>query len=344
MSGFEYYALPKYARDKSNNEIYARDNLHNEMYLDIGKDEIHEIFAKKNDDTIFYAQTSEQNFILPIQNNKPCYYFHGDQPIFPKNSQDLDIYAQFKSIEIYPNNSLQEDIYRTDTEGNQCYARDKNGQKYFASKVIYGECIQFYAKDNLLTDIPIFNNKNGEIVYLINITQNRPLYPVVQEKECYLKIDRKEIYGRNLKNLPVYAKNKNLQYFALDENMLPYYGFYEEYEYYPISENGDQFYKAIAKKEIYALRGKEKEFYAKNKQKDDILAHSENISYYAQIDQNEIYPLLSNNSQYYKIEKDIEIPAADKNGLHYYAKTHANVNFYPIDFSQISTEETFEED
>lgn len=338
----EYYALSKYARDKSNNEIYAQDNFCNQMYLNIGKDKVYQIFAKNYNNTIRYAQDGEKNFILPIQNNKPCYFFNGDQPLFPKNSQDIEIYAQFNSNEIYPTDGSRE-IYLNDVDGNQCYARDKSGQEYFASKEMNGERIQFYAKNSLLNDIPIFN-KNGEIVYLINITQNRPLYPVEQEKECYLKIGKKEIYGRNLKNLPVYAKNKSLQYFARDENMSPYYGSYKEFEYYPTCDNGDQFYKVIEKKEIYAQRGIDKQFYAKNEQNDDILARSENISYYAQVAKNEIYPQVNNDSQYYKMDQDIEIPAAHQNGLRYYAKTNTNVNFYPMDFSQTSTEDSFEDD
>lgn len=329
----EYYALSEYAKDKFDNEIYAQDISYNQKYLDIGKDdEVHEIFAKNNDGEVRYAMNHERHFILPIQNKKLHYFFHSGKPLFPTNSEGLAVYCQFSKNEIYPNDGLQ-DIYLTDSKGNQCYAREKSGQQYFAcKKEVNGELIQYYAKDSFLNDIPIFD-KNREIIYLINITHNQPLYEIHQDKEIYLKADNKEIYAKNLKNLPVYAKNKNLRYFALDANGLPYYANYKKSEFYPKTENGNQFYKVIDKKEIYANMNKDEQFYAKNEQKDDILAQSENISYYARTENKEIYPQLNTSDEYYKIQEGIEIPATNKSGISYYAKTNDNIKFYPMDYT-----------
>lgn len=326
--GSEYYALSEYAKDRFDNEIYARDISQNEKYLDIGKDEVHEIFAKNNDDNIRYAKNRESHFILPIQSSKPCYYFNADNPLFPRNSSDLEIYAQFNNDEIYPNDGSR-DIYLKDSKDNQCYAREKNGQHYFACKNVNGELIQYYAKDSLLNDIPIYD-RNGEIIYLINVTHNRPLYEIHQDKEIYLQTDDREIYGKNLQNLPVYAKNKNLSYFASNAKGLPYYANYKKSEFYPKTKNGSQFYKVIGRKEVYANRGDNEQIYAKNKQKDDILAQSENIPYYAQIEKGETYPQLNTGDQYYKIQEATEIPATNSSGVAYYAQTNDQNTFYPM--------------
>lgn len=327
----EYYAIPEYAKDNLNNEMYAFDQFRNQIYLDIGKDEVHQIFAKKCDNNVFYAQDNAGNFILPVQKNKPCYFFNGEIPLFPKNSENVQIYGQFCKWEIYPNNGINE-IYLTDSKGNECYARDKNGQYYFACKNVNGELVQFHAKDKHLKDIPLFN-KNGEICYLINLNHNKPMYVVDNDKEIYLKSGNKEIYARNLKNLPIYALEKNRPYFALDENNLPYYAGYLNSEFYP-KYNNEQFYKTILNKEIYASRGKNKQFYAKN-EIGEILAKNETIPYYAQIESKELYPCINNLGQYYKMIDNTEIAASDENGLFYYAQTNTNVPFYPMDFRGI---------
>lgn len=331
----EYYAICEYAKDNLNNEIYALDNFCNQKYLDIGKDEIHQIFAKKSDNNIIYATDNAGNFILPIQKNKPYYFFNGEIPLFPRNSENVEIYGQFNKWEIYPNNGLQ-DIYLKDSKGNECYAREKNGQQYFAYKNVNGELVQFHAKDIDLKDIPLFN-KNGEIVYLINLKHNKPIYTMEQDKEIYLKINKKEIYARNLKNLPIYAKNKNLPYFAVDEQNEPYYAHYLNSEFYPKKEN-EQFYKIIQQKEIYANRETNKQFYAKN-ESGEILAKNETIPYYAKIENNEIYPKIFNVGQFYKIIDNIEIAASDSTGLSYYAQTNTNIPFYPMDYSKKTDDE-----
>lgn len=334
LRGKDYYALKRYARDHLGNEIYAKDHDNNEIYLNIGDDnEINEIFAKK-DNKIYYAKNNRGNFILPVRNGKPYYFFENGQPIFPVNKQNLPVYAQYNNFEIYPNDGTT-DIYLTDSDGNQCYAKDVlNNQFYYASKWLKNHQVQFYAKDKDNKDIFIYD-KNGDVVYLVNISLNKPIYTLIKNKEIYMKSGKREVYGRNLKKLPVYAKNGDNEYFATDENTLPFYANYENVQFYPKMKDKKQFYRKIEGKELYASLDKNKQYYAKNETLDDMMAKDKNnLAYYCTKSDVEIYPKMKNDDQFYKInEKNVETPALNEFQLQYYAQKHTGELFYPMDFS-----------
>lgn len=333
--GKEYYALKRYARDHFGNEIYAKDENNNDIYLNIGKDNtVNEIFAQTKNKKIHYAQNNQGGFTLPIRNGKPYYFFDKGQPLFPVNNQNVPVYAQYNNFEIYPNDGTT-DIYLIDPEGNECYAKDLlNNQCYYASKWIKNLLIQFYAKDKDQNDIFIYD-KNGDVVYLVNISLNKPIYKLIKNKEIYIKSGNREVYGRNIKKLPVYAKNKDQEYFATDEKKLPFYANYGNVEFYPKQKNNKQFYRSIEGKELYACIDKKKEYYAKNEALDDIMACNKNhITYYCKACDVEKYPKTKNDDQFYKInEKNVQIPALNEFHLQYYAHKKTGELFYPMDFS-----------
>lgn len=332
--GKEFYALKRYAVDHLGNEIYAKDENKNEIYLNVGKDkEVHEVFAKTKDKKIYYAKNDEGDFILPIRNGKPYYFFENGQPVFPVNNQNIPVYAQSNDFEIYPNDGIT-DIYLIDSEGNQYYAKNLlNNQFYYASKWVNNYQVQFYAKDKDNKDILIYD-KNGDVVYLVNISLNTPIYTLNKNKEIYMKLGNREVYGRNLKKLPIYAKNENCEYFATDENNLPYYANYGNVEFYPKMKK-KQFYKNIEGNELYASKDKNKQYFAKDENLDEVMARDKNhITYYCKESDIEMYPKRKNEDQFYKVNiENVETPALNEMQIQYYAQKHTGELFYPMDFS-----------
>lgn len=331
--GTEYYAIKRYARDNTGGEIYATDIYGNNFYLNIGIDEeLKESLAKRNDNNIYYAKDCKGNFILPVENKKPYYFFDKD-PIFPINNKKIQVYATWKECQIYPNDGIT-DIYLKDLSGNQVYAKNSTGQCYYGSKIENSQHMQFYATDRAGNNIFI-HDENGNRLYLVNLTLNRPIYEVHQGKEIYQKIDNTEIYGRLLNKLPVYAKNKDEECLAVDKNQLPYYAHYNDIEFYPKTSNKKQYYRTIKNKEIYAHKQKGIQYYTKDKALNENLARDEfNNAYYCTNLNVETYPETNNGDQYYKNINHVECAALDKNNLTYYAKKNNEELFYPMDFSK----------
>lgn len=322
----EYYAIKRYALDCVGCQLYAKDKNNNEIYLNIGtENDKHEVLAKTNENKIRYAKDCRGDFILPIRDSKPYYFFDSSGPVFPM--KDDRVYGKWNNCEIYPNDGTT-DFYLTDSDGNQCYAKNTKGRLYYASRMINNHLVQFYAKDKHNQDIFIYE---GDVVYLLNITLNKPIYNMVQDKEEYIKMNGKEIYGRNLQSLPVYAKDKGEEYLATDH--VPYYANYKNTEFYPKLSNKRQFYRKINQKEMYAFRDENKQYYAKNEQRDDILA-LDDAPYYCQDLKTEIYPKTKDNDQFYKIQNQVEIPAVNEKNLAYYAQKNTGNLFYPIDYSE----------
>lgn len=343
-SGYEYYAIERYALDKDQNQIYAKKNK-NQYYL--SKNDGTEVMAeKKNDQNMFVPYFAfEEKDKTPI-----C-------PILTKNQKCLIKNVPYPAInnkERYPKRHKHE--YYVDRGQGMKYAKNENLDDYCATN---SQGKRYYAftttSENEEVEFPpqkknkenIYIEENNTVIYPLNITKNLPVYAKDKDNnEVYFQKNNVEIYGRNKFHLPIYAKDKDGKDRPALQNNVPYYSFYEKngikYQYYPKLKDKTEFYVKEDKKEIYAKFDNE-ERYAKTKDQDDILATNDEVPYYATDKENvEMYPKNSGDN-FYRKEDDIEKIAINKTTKEgFYAKKKNNDEFYPKNFKTLPEEKTID--
>lgn len=339
--GNEYYALPRYARNKDHSEIYARKSNNDEFYLEQGNGL--EFFAlkrdSKNHSVPFFAMTATNIPICPIlevgqkflKREDISYPKIKNKEIYPQRN-NREYYIMKKNICVYAKNALLDEYY----------ALNENQIPYYGAEL---------TKEGHLREFPARNHNQQKtyieisdiILYPFDEQLNRPVYPISNGDQKYVAKGDVEIYAKNRQNLPIYAKKANGDDVLALRNGQPYYAFYESgttrIEYYPKLKNKRQFYLRIGKKKIYAKYNK-KEMYAKTETETDILAEMDGKQYYATETKNnhieEYYPSLSSGKNFYKLVDNKEWIARNittNEGTNYATDEFKN-QFYPKDFNK----------
>lgn len=336
--GNEYYALPKYAQDKNHSEIYARNSNDDEFYRQEADGT--EIFAlKKNSKNQLVPVFAVTNQKIPI-----C-------PILEKGQKFLkkDIaYPKIKNKEIYPQRNNREYYimknhvceYAKDELLDEYFALDENQKPYYGARLTKeGHLIEFPAKDHQKQQRYI--ETETTVQYPYDELSQRPIYPTSNGDEMYIEKNDVQIYAKNRRNLPVYAKKANGDDFLALKGGEPYYAFYESgtnrIEYYPKLNTRRQFYLRSGKTKIYAKHNNQ-EIYAKTENKDEILAQIDTVPYYATKANNteEHYPSLFSGKNFYKVVDNKECIAVNKTTNEgFYATDDTGNQFYPKDFNPI---------
>ncbi|GBM91812.1 hypothetical protein AVEN_15693-1 [Araneus ventricosus] len=345
----EYYPLvngkPFYARKKSSYFKYAKNEKGEIIYPTINNNQIYisevsvsSFHALENDNFqgfVNYAQNNQKEIypaittnngqqIDRIVNNSYAKNLSTGEYYYPLDSNNNEYVTNDESSPNefkYAVTSYNVQIYAKDSNGNEYYAK-KNGKEYFAKDLTTNN--EFYPKDNSGNEFyfSLFNNdsvfaKVGNFFQMYAKKDGFEFYPTLRNgKKLYAKhnfdqyyckdfITRKELYAQDESNNFYFAKNK------FDE------------EIYAIEANGDEYYfneKRLAKTTFGDLK------YAK-KVNGEILKTSiqippiPKISYKIDLNGNETY------------EEDIvgkQICKLDTNKYPIYAKLHSGEEIYPL--------------
>lgn len=339
VEGNEYYALPQYAKDNRNSEIYAKHSSQDEFYLQHNNGQ--ESFALKKDSkgqlVPYFAMTNTNIPICPILEvgqrflkSDISYPRHGNTDIYPVRRK-RQYYIMGGNICKYAKNEHLDEFYAVDETQRPYYGGELTSEGHF---------IEIPAKDHNLKNIYI--EYADSIKYPFDESKNRPIYPVLDGDETYLEKNGVQIYAKNKQNLPHYAKKANGDEILANSNGVPYYAYYStpgtnKIEFYPKLKNRRQFYLRSGKKKIYAKHDSD-EIYAKMENQNDFLAEDDSVPYYATKNNNteEFYPSLSSGKNFYKLVGKKELIAENKTtNRGFYAKDESENQFYPKDFNKV---------
>lgn len=344
-SYYEYNAdnLPLVAVDDQTNLPYYNKNLDGTEIYPLGPIILNNIYAKDKN-LLPYYPTGDDGKEVYMKNDdiKKIYIFHGQSPVFAKNTEKKPFYAtDSENLEFYPTFNGKE-IFLTIND-KQIYVKKNNEEIYprhfDITDLKYNSFDEIYAL-------------NGEIPYYATDFDNSEYYAERYGFMKYLIIDGKEIYARDFNNSEIYsfdplrnqnyAKNKEgLSYYARDFNNSEIYAFNRSgvpqylknkdgIPYYARDFNNSEIYAFDQSGEPHFIKGRyaklknNLEYYPVYFNGDDVYMYDSLRELYIRNENGkEIYARIRGKEEYaYDFVEDIQLYANDEHHNQYYATMH----------------------